>query len=108
MPIVSILDQNLSVEINQNEILFNALDDKGIKLPHGCLAGSCGACRIEILEGNENLAPPGMIEQNTIKCIKDEYKKANSEDLVNAKNIRLSCRTKVLGDDKISRIKDLK
>jgi ferredoxin len=102
MPIVSISDQNLSVEINKNDILFNALDDKGIKLPHGCLAGSCGACRIEILEGKENLLPPGMIETNTINSLKDYYKKNNSSEQVEEKCLRLSCRAKIIGDIKIS------
>lgn len=102
MPTVSISDQNLSIEINKNDILFNALDDKGIKLPHGCLAGSCGACRIEILEGEENLIPPGMIELNTINSLKEYYKKNNTDDLVEKKCIRLSCRAKIIGDIKIS------
>ena len=51
---------------------FTALFDRGYELPHGCLSGSCGACRVEIISGKENLMA-GMIEQNTIEALKDEF-----------------------------------
>jgi ferredoxin len=96
MPIVSIKGADQTFDVNENEILYDSLSDRGFNLPHGCLSGSCGACRVEIITGQENLAPPGIIEQNTIDSLTAE---------LGAKNIRLSCRAKVLGDVEIQPLK---
>ena len=45
----------------------------GAQAPHGCLAGSCGSCRILILEGEDALQEPGYIESDTIKRLKETY-----------------------------------
>jgi ferredoxin len=95
---VSFKDKNLVFEVKENEIIFDALDNAGEKLPHGCLAGSCGACRIEIIEGSENLKPPTEVEQNTIESIEQNYDRIHGEGSAKEKNIRLSCRTRVRGD----------
>ena len=96
MPIVSLINENGKVErtfdVISEKIIFEALDDLGHQLPHGCLAGSCSACRIEVLSGAQNLSPPGAIEQNTI----ESYLKKHPEH--KGKSIRLSCRCKVTGD----------
>lgn len=105
MPIVSILDKNLQKNLKENEIIYNGLEDQGVALQHGCLSGSCGACRIEIISGNENLAPPGVIEANTIEAICDDYKNRLGEGSIAGKTIRLSCRAKILGDITIKEFK---
>lgn len=97
MPIVSIKDTSKAVEVSEGEILYDSLYDRGIELPHGCLSGSCGACKVEVIEGIENLSKTGVIEQNTIEDIK--------KDIKNIQNIRLSCRAKVLGNVTIKPIK---
>jgi ferredoxin len=74
MPRVSIGDSNTLVEVNEGEILYDSLYDRGVELPHGCLSGSCGACRIEVLEGANSLSPVGIIEGNTIDSLKDEFR----------------------------------
>ena len=56
MPIVSIKDTTKAFEVKEGEVLYDALCDRGEQLPHGCLAGSCGACRIDVVEGIQNLA----------------------------------------------------
>lgn len=89
-------DQKFDVE--KGHILFDELERQGLSLPHGCLAGSCGSCRIEILEGAENLSNPGAVETDTIEHIKQNYSGLN-------KIIRLSCRAKVMGDIKIAVLK---
>jgi ferredoxin len=105
MPIVSIKDTDKTIEVNNGEILYDSLYDRGIELPHGCLSGSCGACRIEVLNGPENLVPPGIIENNTIDALKDEFSKLHGPEFVQGKEIRLSCRAKVNGDVTIRPIK---
>lgn len=79
--------QVVECQVGQN--LFQSFEEKGIKLPHGCLSGSCGSCRIEIIAGEENLSEPSFIEEDTLKSLASEY---SSE-----KKLRLSCRAKVNG-----------
>lgn len=98
MPRVSIKDTDKTFEVNEGEILYDSLCDRGLELPHGCLSGSCGACRVEVCEGAENLAPPGVIEQNTIDSVTDEFRLVKGEEFVRIRVIRLSCRAKVKGD----------
>lgn len=92
MPIVSILnlkkknESHLELTIGNDHSLYEELEAQGKILPHGCLSGSCGACRIEILQGQENLSLPSIIEQDTIDHL-NNYKD---------KTIRLACRAKLL------------
>jgi ferredoxin len=95
---VSIQDTNQTIEIPSDSILYDALADQGVDLPHGCLSGSCGACRIDVISGADKLNPPGVIETNTIEAICDEYSKTLGPQFLEGKNIRLSCRAKVCGD----------
>ena len=105
MPIVSIPDTTKTFEVKEGEVLYDALYDRGEELPHGCLSGSCGACRVEVTSGKDNLQKPGVIEQNTIDALKDEFTQTKGLDFVNGKEIRLSCRAKVIGDVSIKPIK---
>jgi ferredoxin len=108
MPIVSFNDKksekNQEFELPTNEILYNGLEDRGLVLPHGCLAGSCGACKIEVTQGKEHLTPAGVIETNTLNAIYDQYKKEWGEKNISEKTIRLSCRAKIIGDVAIALI----
>jgi ferredoxin len=105
MPRVSILDTDKIFEVNDGEILYDSLCDRGYELPHGCLSGSCGACRVEVVAGQENLLAPGIIEKNTIESLKDEFQKIHGVDFIRGKEIRLSCRAKVTGNVSIRPIK---
>ncbi len=101
MPKVSLIDTNQVFEISQDAILHDALDTQGCKLPFGCLAGSCGACRIEVINP-EALHPAGAVEQNTIEALCEERKNAGLKPLI----IRLSCRAKIKTDVQIKVIND--
>lgn len=92
-------------EVQTGKILFDELELQGLVLPHGCLAGSCGSCRIDVLDGAENLSPPGAVETDTVEAIKKNYCDSGRSHLVTNKDIRLSCRAKVLGDIKIAVLK---
>lgn len=105
MPTVSFKDKSLKFEVKENEILFDALDNQGELLPHGCLAGSCGACRISVISGVENLKAPSHIEQNTIEAIKQNYDRIHGKEASESKNIRLACRARVLGDIEFESLK---
>ena len=90
-------ENEIKFEVNKDHILFDELERQGHSLPHGCLSGSCGSCRLEILEGAQNLSKMGPVEADTVQMIQKNY----SADMT----IRLSCRAKVLGDIKIRIIK---
>lgn len=83
-------------KVNLNQILYDELERQGLVLPHGCLAGSCGSCRIHVDKGIENLSPMGVVETDTVDSIKNSYP---------GKTVRLSCRAKVLGDVEITPLK---
>lgn len=105
MPRVSFETKNQVFEVEEGEVLFDSLDNLGEKLPHGCLAGSCGACRVEIIEGEDNLKAPSPVEQNTIDAIKENYEKRNGKGSLKGRTIRLACRARVLGDIKFKPFK---
>lgn len=105
MPIVSIADTDKEFEVKSGEILYDSLCDRGEQLPHGCLAGSCGACRVNVFKGAENLAPATFIENNTLEALREEFNAKYGADFCKDKTIRLACRAKVLGDVQIKPIK---
>lgn len=105
MPRVSFEGAQKVFEVKEGGILYDSLSDQGEDLPHGCLSGSCGACRVEILEGEVNLQPAGVIESNTLESLKDEFRKLYGNEFVEGKTIRLACRAKVKGDIKFKTIK---
>ena len=98
MPKVTLLDRHQSFEIPTDSVMYDALCDVGVELPHGCLSGSCGACRIEVVEGASNLFPLGVIEKDTVACVITEHEKLHGAGTLAGKTVRLSCRAKVLGD----------
>jgi len=89
-------NQEKSIEVEGGETIFDELANQEIIWPHGCLAGACGACRTEIIEGENNLTPPSAVEADTIARIRDDL---NPEEKV--RPLRLACRAKVKGDIKI-------
>ncbi len=107
MPTVSVVrstEEMAEFEIPSGEVLFDSLDNLGETLPHGCLAGSCGSCRILVIEGKENLSPPSAIEQDTINHIRISYGEKFGEAYLQGKTIRLSCRARVQGNVKIEKL----
>ncbi|MCP4912698.1 MAG: (2Fe-2S)-binding protein [Oligoflexia bacterium] len=108
MPTVSLMELNDAGQITgkteaefegkEHATLYDCADDAGQELPHGCLAGSCGSCRILVIEGEENLSSPSAIERDTISHISDPYIEKFGEEFFSDKSIRLSCRAKIKGE----------
>ena len=111
MPTVSVCEMNdndnldkdsvKNYDVNEGEILFDELEKQDIKLPHGCLAGSCGSCRVWVVEGADQLKEPSAIEQNTLDAITETYKDTVGPQFLEGKVLRLSCRARVQGSGKI-------
>ena len=87
----------VEVEIKEGELLYDTFEDNGHDLPHGCLAGSCGACKVEVLEGAECLSDPSTIEKDTLQSVTDNLIKNKGQEFVEGKTLRLSCRAKFKG-----------
>jgi ferredoxin len=92
MPTVSlkkVASPELNIELNERNItLYEHFEAAGHEIPHGCLSGSCGACKVEVTKGEENLSRPGAIEQDTIESLQSQFP--------DAKDIRLACRAKIM------------
>lgn len=109
MPTVLVKNLNqeikeISFEIENDEIIFEALEKQNFKLPHGCLAGSCGACKVEIIEGKDNLKDPSAVESDTINFLKKNLAQKTGDQSYLTKNIRLTCRARIKGNITISKI----
>jgi ferredoxin len=78
------------------EIVYDGLDRQGHTLPHGCLSGSCGSCRVEVMEGNEFLSPAGAIECDTV-----EHLTSGEPEKFAGKTIRLTCRAKMASEGEV-------
>ncbi len=74
--------KTLSFTINSGDVILEALEKQNYLLPRGCLSGTCGICKIRILEGAENIERPDALEAVTLE---------NAE-----KDIRLSCRARFI------------
>ena len=79
-------------EVDSNAIIYDALESQDFVLPHGCLAGSCGSCRIEMLQGRESLSDMSAVEKDTVESLTKDYPD---------KDLRLSCRARIKGDIEI-------
>lgn len=90
-------DSPETYEVEAGELLFDELEMQGKVLPHGCLAGSCGSCRIIVTEGAQNLSAPRAIETDTLNHLKQEYREKKGEGFLQGE-LRLACRARVQGD----------
>ena len=82
-------------EVALGGVLFEELDKAGHQLPHGCLAGSCGSCRSNILEGAELLAPPSAVEADTIKSVSQTHRERFGDACLLGVTLRMACRARI-------------
>ncbi|GGE14883.1 ferredoxin [Marinithermofilum abyssi] len=86
---VQVGGKEYSFDIRRGENLLLESVSRSVMIPFRCTAGRCGACRVRVLEGAENLDP---IEENERMRLGDEQ--------VNA-GYRLACQAYVNGDVKV-------
>lgn len=78
------------VEVPAGTNLMTALLDAGLPVASSCDGeGVCAKCRLQIIEGSENLNRPNQLEE----FLAERY------DL--KKGVRISCQCEVLGDVKV-------
>jgi ferredoxin len=98
MPSVSIDGKSNKYQVSRDETIFEGLQKNDYELPHGCLSGGCGACRVEILKGKENLAEPVGAEKVTLGPLRDNMARIYGDEVKN-KTYRLACQAKVISGE---------
>ncbi|NUN07422.1 MAG: (2Fe-2S)-binding protein [Bdellovibrio sp.] len=90
MPLISFKKNHVSFEVAPGANLMKSLLEAGLPVASSCDGdGVCAKCKIQILEGAENLSA----ENDTEQFLKEKNNLA--------KNIRISCQTEVHGDVKV-------
>ena len=83
MPRVIFVDEGKAAEFPQGSTLLTCTIAMDVRISHVCGGdGACGTCRVEVIEGWDNMSPPTPDE--TYKELEAPY--------------RLSCQCKLLGD----------
>ena len=91
MPKVVFVPLNKVVELKTGETLFKAARVNGIPLGSSCRGDCvCGWCKVEIVDGIENLSIPEECEKRLMKS--GNY----------GRNERVACSTRVFGDVSIT------
>lgn len=83
MPRVIFVDAGKAAEFPAGKTLLSCAIEMGLRISHICGGdGACGTCRVEVVEGWNNLSEPTPDE--TYKELEEPH--------------RLSCQAKLLGD----------
>lgn len=87
MPTIRFAKTRKPIVVERGSNLMEALLEAGLPVASSCHGdGVCAKCKIEILEGNENLSQPSDLE-NFLK-LKNPM----------PPHFRISCQTQILGD----------
>lgn len=79
---------NQHCELAPDENILDAFEKINIDLPQGCRSGSCGVCVVEIIQGQQELAPANQIELNTLERLYSVHMLAEVP-------LRLACRAQL-------------
>ena len=81
-----IIEPHPPFEVPVGTTLLDASEDAGVELESDCGGvAACNACRVEVLEGYDNLSPQGPEE----------------DPFLDADGQRLGCQAQVLGDVRV-------
>ena len=89
-PAISVEDTKKELPFEEDDILLKVLEKHDQPINSGCRMGACGADPVVVLEGAENLSPPGPEELETL------------ERLGYGEGVRLACCAKVSGKIKVA------
>ncbi|MEY4065256.1 MAG: hypothetical protein RIR26_1464 [Pseudomonadota bacterium] len=84
--LVTFVIDDLDVEVPSNTRLTDIVEASGADITFGCRNGTCGTCRVRILEGMENLSPATAEERDFLAALNSP-----SEE-------RLGCQFRVCGN----------
>ncbi len=64
--------ESMTVDAPDGGALVDLCDDNGTIVPFSCRSASCGTCRIDVLEGGDQLLPPEDEELDILDIFGDE------------------------------------
>lgn len=86
MPIVKVLLDDVAVEFPEGTKLYDIAQEANLDITFGCLTGSCGTCKIRVVEGATNLSKVKPTERDYLKNTQAK------------EDIRLGCQCILNGD----------
>ncbi|MFB6190665.1 MAG: 2Fe-2S iron-sulfur cluster-binding protein [Candidatus Nanohaloarchaea archaeon] len=91
---IEMVDREVTVEAEDGQTVLNAILEGGEEYMHACGGFcNCTTCRVEIVEGEENVTEMQEDEESTLRRFQGEEVLEGS--------FRLSCQVEVHGDIKI-------
>lgn len=91
-------DNRNTLEIDENQFVLDQILDQNLSYPHGCRAGSCGACSTIVSEGDDGLNSPSAVEADTISRIAHTLSGADQKSIQEGAVLRLCCRIRASKD----------
>lgn len=89
MPVVRFESEDLEVDVDPGMRLLDLAAEVDCDITFGCKSGTCGTCRVKIVEGGQNLSPMQSEEQDFLAGFG-----ARSDE-------RLGCQITINGDCRI-------
>jgi ferredoxin len=84
--VVHFVPEDMDVEAPVGTPLVEIAIASGADLTFGCKKGTCGTCRVRVVNGLENLSPRSREEDDFLKALKRPIHE------------RLACQARILGD----------
>ncbi len=94
MPTITFAKNGQTYEVPAGTSFLEFCQANGVEHDFGCTVGSCGTCRLEILEGAENVDAADNEERETVEMCTD------------VAGARLGCMLVVRGDIKLQQLTD--
>ena len=94
MPTITFANNGQSYEVPEGTSFLEFCQANGVEFDFGCTVGSCGTCRMQILEGADNVDPADDEEKETIEMCTD------------VEGARLGCGVVIRGDVKLQQLTD--
>jgi len=93
MPSIIFLPDNKKILTKENETILEVAQQSNIPLTHVCKGNArCSTCRIQIVEGIENVSPRTELEEDI--AVQMDF----------SSDIRLACQSKIIGDMTVRRL----
>lgn len=86
MPTVTFADHDRTYEVTEGKSFLEMCQENDAPHPFGCTVGSCGTCRLVILEGADAVEPATEDERDIVEMCTD------------AEGARLGCQLVIRGD----------
>lgn len=83
--LLTFTDVAITVSVPAGTRIIEMSEKVGSGITYGCREGECGTCLTHVIEGEENLSEPSVLEQRVL------------EENLAGKNDRLACQCRIMG-----------